>query len=104
MLMYNLTFQLPFIPGFAACSLFLLFRFHTNCFRRLGYWNFFLRYPQSSIGFTAIPLIRVPKARIDLATLSSKWVQGMKQYESQVCKEIMASNHFPIMQDVPQRL
>ena len=24
MLMYNLTFQLPFIPGFAACSLFSL--------------------------------------------------------------------------------
>ena len=44
----------------------------TNCIRRLGHWNFFLRYPQSSIGFTIIPLIRVPKARIDLATLSLK--------------------------------
>ena len=28
-LMYNLTFQLPFISGLAACSLFLLFRFHS---------------------------------------------------------------------------
>ena len=82
MLMYNLTFQLPFIPGFAACFFFSCSDSTANCIRRLGHWNFFLRYLQSSIGFTAIPLIRVPKARIDLAILSSKWVQGMRQYES----------------------
>ena len=34
-----------------------------------------------SMGPTAVPMIRVPRVRIDLATLSSKWVQGVRQYE-----------------------
>ena len=54
----------------------------TDCISRLSTvihsWGTF----NLSIGFMAIPLIRVPKARIDLETLTSKWVQGMRQYES----------------------
>ena len=34
-----------------------------------------------SMGPTDVPMIRVPRVRIDLATLSSKWVQGVRQYE-----------------------
>ena len=34
-----------------------------------------------SMGPTAVPMIRVPRVRTGLATLSSKWVQGVRQYE-----------------------
>ena len=83
MSMYNLAFQLPFIPGFAACSPFLSFRSHkltvfVELVIRIPSWD----TRNLSIGPTATPLIRVPRARIDLSTLSSKWVQGMRQYES----------------------
>ena len=83
MSMYNLAFQLPFIPGFAACSPFLSFRSHkltvfVELVTRIPSWD----TRNLSIGSTATPLIRVPRARIDLATLSSKWLQGIRQYES----------------------
>ena len=61
---------------------FLLFRFHqlivfielVTVISSLDTFNL-------SKGPTAIPMIRVPRVRIDLATLSSKWVQGVRQYE-----------------------
>ena len=34
-----------------------------------------------SMGPTAVPMIRVPRVRTDLETLSSKWVQGLRQYK-----------------------
>ena len=34
-----------------------------------------------SMGPTVIPMIRVPRDRADLATLSSKWVQRVRQYK-----------------------
>ena len=34
-----------------------------------------------SMGPTPVPMIRVPRVRTDLATLSSKWVQGVRQNE-----------------------
>ena len=102
MSMYNLAFQLPFIPGFAACSPLLSLRLHKlTVFVELVTGIPSRDTRNLSIGSTAIPLIRVPRARIDLATLSSKWVQGVRQYESAGMQGIMASNHFPIMQDVP---
>ena len=54
-----------------------------------------------SMGPTVVPMIRVPRVRIDLATLSLKWVQGGDDTSLQVYIELMASNHFPVMQDVP---
>ena len=81
--MYNLAFHLPFISGFAACSPFLSFRLH----KPIVFIELVIGIPSwdtrnLSIGSTTIPLIRVLRARIDLATLSSKWVQGMRLYES----------------------
>ena len=81
MSMYNLAFPTAFIPGFAACSPFLSFRLH----KLTGFVELVTGIPSRdthnlSIGSTVIPLIRVPRVRIDLATLSSKWVQGMRQY------------------------
>ena len=35
-----------------------------------------------SIRSTAVPQLRIPRVRINLTTLSSKWVQGMRHYES----------------------
>ena len=34
-----------------------------------------------SMGPTVVPMIRVPRVRTDLVTLSSKWVQGVRQYK-----------------------
>ena len=66
--MYNLVLSTAFYPGFTACLLFLLSRFFpTDCIKL-------------SMGPTAVPMIRVPRVRIDLATLSSKWEQGVRQY------------------------
>ena len=81
--MYNLAFHLPFISGFAACSHFLSFRLHkptvfVELVTGIPSWD----TRNLSIGSIAIPFIRVPRARIDLASLSSKWVQGMRLYES----------------------
>ena len=78
--MYNLAFQLPFIPGFAARSTFLSFRLHkltvfVDLVTGIPCWD----TRNLSIRSNAAPLIRVPRARIDLATLSSK---GLRLYES----------------------
>ena len=81
---------------------FLLFRFYpTDCIHKIGHCNFFLDTFNYSMGPTAVPMIRVPRVRTDLTTLSSKWVQEGDNTSLQVYIELMASNHFPVMQDVP---
>ena len=81
MSMNNLAFSTAFHLGFRCVFTFSLFQIiQTDCIRRIGHWNSFLGYPQSFHRVTAIPLIKVPRVRIDLATLCSKWVQGVRQY------------------------
>ena len=61
---------------------FLLFRFHQlTVFIELVIVISSLDTFNHSKGPTAVPMIKVPRVRIDLATLSSKWVQGVRQYE-----------------------
>ena len=57
------------------------------------------------MGPTIFLVIMVPRVRIELATQGSRWVQGVDQNDFTKCNtEIMASNHFPIMHGVPQRI
>ena len=80
---YNLTFSTAFHPGLCCMFTFSLVQIsQLTAFVELvtviHSWDTF----NLSIRSTAVPLIRVPRVRKDLATLSSKWVQGMRQYES----------------------
>ena len=77
----NLVLSTASIPGFTACLLFLLSRFFpTECIIKLvtviPSWDTF----ELSMGPTDVPMIRVPRVQIDLSTLSSKWVQEVRQY------------------------
>ena len=81
--MYNLAFSTAFQPGLHCIFTFLSFRFHkltvfVELVTVIPSWDTF----NLSIGSTVVPPIRVPRVRIDLATLSSKWVQGVRQYGS----------------------
>ena len=54
---------------------------------------------------TVFLVIMVPRVRTELATQGSRWVQGVSQNDFKKCNiEIMASNHFPVMHGVPQRI
>ena len=81
--MYNLAFSTAFHPGFRCMFTFFFLvqipqlTVFVELVTVIHSWDTF----NLSIGFTAVPLIRVPRVRKDLATLSSKWVQGMRQYE-----------------------
>ena len=81
MSMYSLAFSTAFHPGFRYMFTFLSFRLHKlTVFVELVTGTPSWDTHNLPIGSTAIPLIRVPRVRIDLATLSSKWVQGVRQY------------------------
>ena len=61
---------------------FLLFKFHQlTVFIELVTVIPSLDTFTLSMGPTTVLVIRVPRVRIDLATLSSKLVQGVRQYE-----------------------
>ena len=54
---------------------------------------------------TVFLVIMIPRVRTELATQGSRWVQGVYQNDFTKCNiEIMASNHFPVMHGVPQRI
>ena len=58
-----------------------------------------------TMGSTVFLVIMVPRVRTELATQGSRWVQGVSQNDFTKCNtEIMASNHFPVMHGVPQRI
>ena len=58
-----------------------------------------------TIGSTVFLVIMVPRIRTELATQGSRWVQGVSQNDFTKCnKEMMASNNFPVMHGVPQRI
>ena len=58
-----------------------------------------------TIGSTVFLVIMVPRVRTELATQGLRWVQGVSQNDFTKCNtEIMASNHFPVMHGVPQRI
>ena len=83
MSMYNLAFSTAFHPELHCMFTFSLVQtpqltVFVELVTVIRSWDSF----NLSIGSTAVPLIRVPRVRMDLETLSSKWVQGMRQYES----------------------
>ena len=58
-----------------------------------------------TMGSTVFLVIMVPRVRTELVTQGSRWVQGVSQNDFTKCNtEIMASNHFPVMHGVPQRI
>ena len=58
-----------------------------------------------TMGSTVFLVIRVPRVQTELATQGSKWVQGEDQNTFTKCNtKIIASNHFPVMHGVPQRI
>ena len=58
-----------------------------------------------TMGSTVFLVIMVPRVRTELETQGSRWVQGVSQNDFKKCNtEIMASNHFPAMHGVPQRI
>ena len=58
-----------------------------------------------TMGPTVFLVIMVPRVRTKLATPGSRWVQVVDQNDFTKCNtEIMASNHFPVMHGVPQRI
>ena len=58
-----------------------------------------------TLGSTVFLEIMVPKVRTKLTTQGSRWVQGVSQNDFKKCNtKIMASNHFPVMHGVPQRI
>ena len=58
-----------------------------------------------TMGSTVFLVIMVPRVRTELATQGSRWVQGVRQNDFTKCNtEIRASNHFPVMHGVPQRM
>ena len=81
--LYILTFPTAFHPGLCCMFTFSLVQIpQLTAFVDLvtitHSWDTF----NLSIRSTAVPQIRIPKVRINLTTLSSKWVQGMRHYES----------------------
>ena len=58
-----------------------------------------------TMGSTVFLVIMVPRVRTELATQGSRWVQGVSQNDFTECNTgEMASNHFPVMHGVPQRI
>ena len=58
-----------------------------------------------TMGSTVILVIMVPRVQTELATQGSRWLQGVSQNDFTKCNtKIMASNHFPVMHGVPQRI
>ena len=58
-----------------------------------------------TMGSTVFLVIMVPRIRTELANQGSRWVQGVSQNDFIKCnKEMMASNHFPVMYGVPHRI
>ena len=80
---YILTFPTAFHPGFCCMFTFSLVQIpqltaFVDLVTVIHSWDTF----NLSIRSTAVPQIRIPRVRINLTTLSSKWVQGMRHYES----------------------
>ena len=81
--LYILTFPTAFHPGLCCMFTFSLVQMpqltaFVNLVTITHSWDTF----NLSIRSTAVPQIRIPKVQINLTTLSSKWVQGMRHYES----------------------
>ena len=58
-----------------------------------------------TMGSTVFLVIMVPRIRTELATQGSRWGKGVSQNDFIKCNtEMMASNHFPVMHGVPQRI
>ena len=78
-----LTFPTAIHPGFCCMFTFSLVQISqltvfVDLITVIHFWDTF----NLSIRSTAVPQLRIPKVRINLTTLSSKWVQGMRHYES----------------------
>ena len=78
-----LTFPTAIHPGFCCMFTFSLVQISqltvfVDLITVIYFWDTF----NLSIRSTAVPQLRIPRVRINLTTLSSKWVQGMRHYES----------------------